>query len=100
MASPVPGFFGNGEGTLGFNAPFAAGPLPQLGAFADPFSVVTNALDDTQVFGFTQALEFEAQSVTPAVPEPSTWAMLLIGLRGPRLCRVSPRRAGHATLVA
>ena len=82
MANPVPGFFGNGEGTLGFNAPFPAGPLPQLGAFANPFSVVTNALDDTQVFGFTQALEFEAQGVTPGVPEASTWAMMLLGFAG------------------
>lgn len=82
MASPVPGFFGNGEGTSGFTAPFPAGALPQLGAFSNPFSVVTNALGNTQVFGFTQALEFEPQSATPTVPEPKTWVMMLIGFVG------------------
>jgi PEP-CTERM motif len=32
------------------------------------------------VNGFTEALEFSP--VTPAVPEPSTWAMMLAGFAG------------------
>ena len=77
--TPVPGFTGNGEGTSGFVAPFPAGPLPQLGAFADPFQIVINGLGGITPSGFRQALEFESQ--TP-VPEPATWAMMLIGFAG------------------
>jgi hypothetical protein len=83
MANPVPGFSGNGEGNSGFSAPFPAGPLPSLGAFADPFSVVTNALGSTNVRGFITAFEFEPQTpITPGVPEPSTWAMMALGFAG------------------
>ena len=82
--NPVPGGTGNGEGTLGFVAPFPAGPVFDLGAFADPFSIVTNALGTTQVFGFTQALEFAPQTVTPptGAPEPASLALLGVGLLG------------------
>jgi len=80
MASPVPGLTGSGEGTLGFVSPIGGpGPLPNLGAFADPFSIVLNGLPADQVNGFTQALEFSAQN---AAPEPSTWAMMLAGFAG------------------
>jgi hypothetical protein len=80
MANPVPGGHGNGEGTLGFIDPIPAGPAPQLGAFADPFSIVINGLGGTVPTGFTQALEFEpAGGVTPSIPEPSTWVMVGIG---------------------
>jgi hypothetical protein len=41
---------------------------------------VLNGLPAAQVNGFTQALEFAP--VTPAVPEPSTWAMMLAGFAG------------------
>ncbi len=77
--TPVPGYSGNGEGTSGFVAPFPAGPLPQLGAFADPFQIVINGLNGVTPSGFRQALEFESQ--TP-VPEPQTWAMMLVGFAG------------------
>ncbi len=80
MASPIPGLTGSGEGTLGFVSPIGGpGPLPNLGAFADPFSIVLNGLPADQVNGFTQALEFSAQN---AAPEPSTWAMMLAGFAG------------------
>jgi hypothetical protein len=79
--TPVPGYTGNGEGSSGFTAPFPAGPLPQLGAFADPFSIVINGLGGVRPTGFTQALEFEAQNPT-GTPEPQTWAMMLMGFVG------------------
>lgn len=80
--TPVPGFTGNGEGTSGFVAPFPVGPLPQLGAFADPFQIVINGLGGVTPAGFRQALEFEPQSPLTPVPEPQTWAMMLIGFTG------------------
>ena len=79
--TPVPGFSGNGEGNSGFVAPFPAGPLPQLGAFADTFQIVINGLNGVSPSGFRQALEFEAQTPS-ATPEPQTWAMMLIGFTG------------------
>jgi hypothetical protein len=79
MTSPVPGLTGSGEGSLGYAAPFPVGPLPSLGAFADPFNIVLNGLPASQVNGFTEALEFAPQ--TP-VPEASTWAMMLAGFAG------------------
>lgn len=79
MSNPVPGMTGSGEGTLGFLDPIGSGPLPQLGAFADPFNIVLSGLPANQVNGFTQALEFAPQT---AVPELSTWAMMLAGFAG------------------
>jgi hypothetical protein len=80
MASPIAGVTGTGEGTLGFVDPIGGpGLLPSLGAFADPFDIVLNGLPAAQVEGFTQALEFSAQS---PVPEASTWAMMLAGFAG------------------
>jgi hypothetical protein len=80
MANPVPGMTGNGEGSSGFVNPVGSGPLGSLGGFADPFDIVLNGLPAAQVNGFTQALEFAPE--TPAVPEASTWAMLLAGFAG------------------
>jgi hypothetical protein len=96
MASPIAGVTGSGEGTLGFVDPIGGpGPLPALGAFADPFSIVLNGLPAAQVSGFTAALEFSP--VTPAVPEPSTWAMMLAGFAGLGLMgwRGSRKTAAH-----
>jgi hypothetical protein len=74
MSNPVPGGVGTGEGAT-FTAPVPAGPLPDLGAFIDPF----DALDGTgvpsaNVEGFYQALEFAPQTPS-AVPEPSSLAL-------------------------
>jgi hypothetical protein len=80
MANPVPGMTGSGEGNSGFVSPVGSGPLGGLGAFANPFDIVLNGLPATQVNGFTEALEFSP--VTPAVPEASTWAMMLAGFAG------------------
>jgi hypothetical protein len=81
MASPVPGLNGSGEGASGFVGPLPAGPLASFGLGLDPFNIANNALNTVGVYGFTQALEFEPQSITPpsGIPEPSTWAMMALG---------------------
>lgn len=81
ISNPVPGMTGTGEGTSGFAAAIPAGPAFPLGGFADPFSIVTNALGTLNVGGEIEALEFAPQSPS-AVPEPGTWAMMLIGFAG------------------
>ncbi len=82
LSNPVPGGTGNGEGTLGFDALFPAGPVFDLGAFANPFSIVTNAEGTDQVFGFVQALEFRPQTPTSPVPEPASLVILTSALLG------------------
>jgi hypothetical protein len=79
-SNPVPGQTGSGEGASGYVSPVGSGPLGNLGAFASPFDIVLNGLPATQVNGFTQALEFTP--TTSTVPEPSTWAMMLLGFAG------------------
>ena len=69
---------GTGEGTSGFAAAIPAGPAFPLGGFSDPFSIVTNALGTVNVGGEIEALEFAPQSPPSAVPEPGTWAMMLL----------------------
>lgn len=49
---------------------YAGGSVPDGNSFTAPFLWVTSNSDTTDVFG------------TPSVPEPSTWAMLLIGFAG------------------
>jgi hypothetical protein len=97
MSNPIPGMTGSGEGTLGFVSPIGGpGPLPNLGAFASPFSIVLNGLPADQVNGFTQALEFSAVTPTGA-PESSTWAMMFLGFAGLGLMGWRSRKAAaHA----
>jgi hypothetical protein len=83
ISSPVPGLSGTGVGNLtSFNSPQAAGPLGNLGAFISSYSSYLSSadIDPTMVNGWTQALEFTPQ--TAAVPELSTWAMMLAGFAG------------------
>ena len=65
---------------------FPAGPLPSLGTFINPFSQLNGDLANEGTAGditsFTQALEFTPASFTPGAPEPSTWAMMLLGFAG------------------
>jgi hypothetical protein len=98
MSSPVPGLNGIGEGNSGFVSPVGPGPLGNLGAFADTFGLVTNALGTTNVGGEIEALEFEPASFTPGVPEPSTWAMMLLGFAG--LGFLGYRQTAKARLAA
>jgi hypothetical protein len=99
MSSPVPGLSGTGVGnTIPFVSPFPAGPLPNLGAYIHPYSgyLYSAGIDPTLVNGYTQALEFAPQ--TPAVPEPSTWAMMFMGFAG--LGVAGHRRAQRARAAA
>jgi hypothetical protein len=82
MSNPVPGGTGNGEGSSGYASDFSAGPVFELGAFSDPFDIVTNAEGSDAVTGFVQALEFRPQTPTSAVPEPFTLSLFGAGLAG------------------
>jgi hypothetical protein len=81
VTNPVPGETGTGLGNSGFVGAIPAGPIGALGAYIDPWNFLNNTgIDSTQVNGYEQALEFVPQ--VAAVPEPSTWAMLLLGFAG------------------
>lgn len=81
---------------------FPAGPLPSLGTFINPFSQLNGDLANDGTAGditsFTQALEFTPASFTPGAPEPSTWAMMLLGFAG--LGFVGYRKTVKARLAA
>jgi hypothetical protein len=84
-ANPVPGMTGTGLGAGGFTAPFDSGPLGSLGAFINPWSLLNNTgINSTQVNGYMQALQFSPAAAppppVPAVPEPATWALTVLGL--------------------
>jgi hypothetical protein len=97
MSSPITGVVGSGEGTLGFVNPIGGpGPLTSLGGFANPFQIVLNGLPATQVNGEIAALEFAPQ--VAAVPEPSTWAMMILGFLG--IGTMAYRRRKGAMLAA
>jgi PEP-CTERM motif len=99
MSSPIAGVVGSGEGTLGFVNPIGGpGPLPGLGGFADPFQIVLNGLPATQVNGEIAALEFAPQ--VAAVPEPSTWAMMILGFLGVGFMAYRRKQNGSALSVA
>ncbi len=90
---------GTGVGvTNPFVDPIPAGPIGALGAYINPYSgyLSSAGIDPTMVNGYTQALEFQPQ--TPTVPEPSTWAMMLLGFAGLSFAgyRASSKRAALA----
>jgi PEP-CTERM motif len=99
-ANPVPGFVGTGQGASGFASPDGPGPFFNLGAFADPFSQVAPSLGNTQLVinGWEQALEFAPQ--VAAVPEPSTWAMMILGFAGIGFLAHRRKSAGSAFRLA
>jgi hypothetical protein len=80
VSNPVPG--GTGMGVLGTGSTaFAAGPLPSLGSSLSPFGQLSgDGINPVNVNDYKEALLFAPQ-VAP-VPEPSTWAMLLLGFAG------------------
>jgi PEP-CTERM motif len=81
---------------------FPAGPLPTLGAFLNPFSQLDGALVNEGtadlITSYTQALEFTPANFVPGTPEPSTWAMMLLGFAG--LSFVGYRQTVKARLAA
>jgi hypothetical protein len=81
---------------------FPAGPLPSLGTFINPFSQLNGDLVNEGTAGditsFTAALEFTPASFTPGAPEPSTWAMMLLGFAG--LGFLGYRQTAKARLAA
>jgi hypothetical protein len=94
----VPGLTGTGEGSSGYVSPLGPGPLGNLGAYADTFGIVTNALGTVNVGGEIEALEFAPASFAPGTPEPATWAMMLLGFAG--LGFVSYRQTVKGRLAA
>jgi len=84
MSNPVPGGAGTGEGVF-FTAPVPAGPLPDLGAFINPFDQLDGTgVTSANVEGFYQALEFAPITTTP---EPAPVALLGVGLLAVGLAR-------------
>jgi hypothetical protein len=81
VADPVPGGSGFGFGASGFSGLFAAGPLPNLGAFISPYSFLNaTGIDSSQVDGFVQAFRFAPQVPVTPVPEPAGYALVLLTL--------------------
>jgi len=98
MPNPVPGGpAGQAEGTLGFSAPFAAGPLPQLGAFISPFSQLSgHGIDPASVTGFSEALQFAPQ--TPlTTPLPAALPLFAGGLGALGLLSLRRKRKACGT---
>jgi hypothetical protein len=100
MANPVPGFIGSGQGSSGFASPAGPGPLFNLGAFADTFGQVAPSLGNTTLVinGWEQALEFAPQ--VAAVPEPSTWVMMILGFFGVGFIAYRRKETGSALRLA
>jgi PEP-CTERM motif len=99
VSNPVPGESGTGDGANGFVSPFPAGPAPALGSFIDPFGQISNqGIDPAQVNGFEEALEFIPQ--VAAVPEPSTWAMMILGFCGVGFMAYRRKQNGPALRLA
>jgi hypothetical protein len=48
---------------------------------------------------FKEFKQIEFASATPSIPEPSTWAMMLIGFAGLALAGYRRAKAGHAILA-
>jgi hypothetical protein len=80
-SNPVPG--GVGIGLVGSFTPypFAAGPLPALGAYINPFDYLDDfGVTSANVDGWVQALEFSPQAAT--TPEPAALPLLAAGFVG------------------
>lgn len=80
-SDPVPGESGSGWLVTGISDPVAAGSFSVGETSIDSFSTLTTALGNTNatINDYELALEFAPQS---AVPEPSTWAMMILGFCG------------------
>ena len=91
ITNPVPGWTGTGFGNSGYSSPLT-NPLGSLGTYVDPWNYLNDTgIDSTTVNGYTEALEF---APTTAVPEPATWALMLLGFAGAGFAGF--RRAGQA----
>jgi hypothetical protein len=98
---PRGGPAGQAEGMLGFVDVLPTGPVPQLGAFIDPFTLLSgHGIDPAAVSAFSEALQFAPQALIPptGAPEPEAAAILGIGVLG--LLTVRNRRRPGATMAA
>jgi hypothetical protein len=81
-SNPVPGEAGSGWLVTGLSDPVAQGPFNIGETVIDPFSQLAPALGNTAlpINGYELALEFAPQLA--AVPEASTWVMMILGFVG------------------
>jgi uncharacterized membrane protein len=76
---------------------WSGGSVINLGGVSGCFEGVANAINGAgQVVGSGQAVGCSAG----AVPEPSTWAMMLLGFAGLGFAGYRRAKRGHATLAA
>jgi PEP-CTERM motif len=83
VANPIPGQTGEGSGVSGLTTPVPAGPLNNFFfTTLDPFGQLAPSLADPNatINDYLLAVEFAPQ--VAAVPEPSTWAMMILGFCG------------------
>jgi hypothetical protein len=93
-SNPVPG--GTGMGVLGTGVtPFPAGALPSLGSSLFPFGQLSGAgITPANVNDYEEALLFAPQAAS--TPEPSTWAMMILGFAGLGFMAFGKRKLGFA----
>jgi hypothetical protein len=86
--------FGQGIGAGPFTGNFPAGPLPNLFTFVNPFDQLDGCcgLNTAATTSYEQAWHFDPQQAPPSVPEPSTIALLGLGMLGTLALR---RRQRH-----
>ena len=94
-AAATIGSFGAGEPYIPHLVSEALG-LPLAVGETASFSIVT----ETDPAVYTAIYQFENVTVSGAVPEPSTWTMMLLGFAGLGFAGYRRARAGHATLAA
>jgi hypothetical protein len=86
---------GNGSGTLTFFNVDTNGLTPSLGIHSLDGEILSKVIISDSI-GFTQLKQFAFGGTVAAVPEPSTWAMMILGFFGVGF--MAYRRKGQVTL--